>query len=80
MGCTATSHFLYIVFEQPSKVSKNAVMTAAPLSLPQLNLLFEDSFVWDESSASNTDDVAIIPSQLKVIGRTASDSVSASRY
>ena len=39
---------------------------AAPLSLPQLNRLFEASFVRDESSASNDDDVATIPSQLKV--------------
>ncbi len=38
---------------------------AAPLSLPQLNLLFETSFVWDESSASNAD-VAAIPSQHKL--------------
>jgi hypothetical protein len=38
---------------------------AAPLSLPQLNSLFEASFVRDESSASNAD-VAAIPSQLKV--------------
>ncbi len=37
-----------------------------PLSLPQLNLLFEGSFVRNESSVSNTDDVADIPSQLKV--------------
>jgi hypothetical protein len=35
---------------------------AAPLSLPQLNRLFEASFVRDESSASNAD-VAAIPSQ-----------------
>jgi hypothetical protein len=34
---------------------------AAPLSLPQLNRLFEASFVRDESSASNAD-VAAIPS------------------
>ena len=27
----------------------------APLLLPHLNLLFEVSFVWDESSVSNTD-------------------------
>jgi hypothetical protein len=38
---------------------------AAPLSLPQLNGLFEASFVRDESSASNTE-VAAIPSQHKV--------------
>ena len=38
---------------------------AAPLSLPQLNRLFEASFVRDESSASNAD-VASIPSQHKV--------------
>jgi hypothetical protein len=38
----------------------------APLSLPQLNHLFEDSFVRDESSASNADDVAVIPSQHRV--------------
>jgi hypothetical protein len=38
---------------------------AAPLSLPQFNLLFEASFVRDESSASDTD-VAAIPSQHKV--------------
>jgi hypothetical protein len=36
-----------------------------PLSLPQLNHLFESSFVLDESSASNTG-VAVIPSQFKV--------------
>jgi hypothetical protein len=35
------------------------------LSLPQLNRLIEDSFVWDEYSASNTD-VTAIPSQLRV--------------
>ena len=37
----------------------------APLSLPQLNRLFEASFVRDESSASNVD-VAVIPSQRRV--------------
>ncbi len=37
----------------------------APLSLPRLDRLFEDSFVRDESSASNAD-VAAIPSQFKV--------------
>jgi hypothetical protein len=37
----------------------------APLSLPQLNRLFEVSFVRDESSVSN-DDVAVIPSQHRV--------------
>jgi hypothetical protein len=36
-----------------------------PLSLPQLNRLCEDSFVWDESSVSNAD-FAAIPSQHKV--------------
>jgi hypothetical protein len=35
------------------------------LSLPQLNLLFDSSFVWDENSASTTG-VASIPSQFKV--------------
>ena len=35
------------------------------LSLTQLNLLFEDSFVRDENSAS-TADVPVIPSQNKV--------------
>jgi len=38
---------------------------AAPLSLPQLNRLFEASFVWDESSTSNAG-VTVIPSQFKV--------------
>ncbi len=38
---------------------------SAPLSLPQLNRLIEDSFVRDESSASNAD-VTVIPSQFKV--------------
>ena len=38
---------------------------AAPLSLPQLNRLFEASFARDESSASNAG-VAAIPSQFKV--------------
>jgi len=37
----------------------------APLSLPQINRLFEISFVWDESAASNVG-VAAIPSQFKV--------------
>ena len=37
----------------------------APLSLPQLNRLFEASFVRDESSVSNAD-VAVIPSQHRV--------------
>ncbi len=37
----------------------------APLSIPQLNHLFEDSFVWDESSASNAV-VTVIPSQHRV--------------
>ena len=36
-----------------------------PLSLPQLNRLFEASFVRDESSASNADATAI-PSQHRV--------------
>jgi hypothetical protein len=38
---------------------------AAPLSLPQLNRLFETSFTRDENSASNTG-VPVIPSQFKV--------------
>ena len=38
----------------------------ASLSLPQLNRLHEASFVRDESSASNADDVAVIPSQHRV--------------
>ncbi len=38
---------------------------AAPLSLPQLNRLFEDSFARDESSAS-TAGVASVPIQFKV--------------
>ena len=38
---------------------------AVPLSLPQLNRLFEVSFVRDESSVSNAG-VAAIPSQFKV--------------
>jgi hypothetical protein len=33
----------------------------APLRIPELNRLFESSFVWDESSVSNVDDVAVIP-------------------
>ena len=37
----------------------------APLSIPQLNRLFEASFARDESSASNAG-VAVIPSQFKV--------------
>jgi hypothetical protein len=37
----------------------------APLSLPQLNRLFEASFARDESSASNSG-VVVIPSQFKV--------------
>jgi hypothetical protein len=44
---------------------------AAQLSLPQLNRLFEASFVCDESSAS-TADVAIIPSQHKVTAQILS--------
>ena len=36
-----------------------------PLSLPQLNLLFETTFVWDENSVSNAD-VDVIPSQHRV--------------
>jgi hypothetical protein len=38
---------------------------AAPLSLPQLNRLFQATFARDESSASNAG-VAAIPSQFKV--------------
>ena len=38
---------------------------AAPLSLPQLDRLFEASFARDESSASNAG-VTAIPSQLKI--------------
>jgi hypothetical protein len=38
----------------------------APLIIPQLNRLFEASFVRDESSPSNADDVAVIPSQHRV--------------
>ena len=38
---------------------------AAPLSIPQLNSLFEASFARDESSASNAG-VSVIPSQHKV--------------
>jgi hypothetical protein len=37
----------------------------APLIIPQLNRLFESSFVRDESSSSNAD-VTVIPSQLRV--------------
>ena len=32
-----------------------------PLSIPEINHLIEDSFVWDETSASNGD-VTVIPS------------------
>jgi hypothetical protein len=35
------------------------------LSLPELNLLIEASFVWDENSVSNVD-VTVIPSQHRV--------------
>jgi len=38
---------------------------AVPLSIPQLDRLFEASFVRDESSASNTV-VTVIPSQHRV--------------
>jgi len=38
---------------------------AAPLSLPQLNRLFEASFARDERSVSNSG-VVVIPSQFKV--------------
>jgi hypothetical protein len=38
----------------------------ATLILPQLNRLFEASFVRDENSASNADDVTVIPSQYRV--------------
>jgi hypothetical protein len=38
---------------------------AAPLSLPQLNRLFEASFARDENSVS-TAGIAVIPSQFKV--------------
>ena len=38
----------------------------ATLMLPQLNRLFEASFVWDEISVSNADDVDVIPSQYRV--------------
>ena len=37
----------------------------ASLSLPQINHLIETSFVWDESSASNSD-VTVLPSQHRV--------------
>ena len=37
-----------------------------PSHFPRLTASFEASFVRDESSASNADDVAAIPSQLKV--------------
>ena len=37
-----------------------------PLIIPQLNRLFEDSFVRNENSDSNPDDVAVIPSQYRV--------------
>ncbi len=43
----------------------------AQLSLPQLNHLFEASFVCDESSVS-TADVAVIPSQYKATARILS--------
>jgi hypothetical protein len=36
-----------------------------PLSLPQLDRLYETSFVWDENSVSNAG-VTVIPSQFKV--------------
>ena len=36
------------------------------LMLQQLNRLFEASFVRDESSVSNADDVDVIPSQYRV--------------
>jgi hypothetical protein len=38
---------------------------AAPLCIPQINRLIEDSFVQDESSVSNAD-VTVIPSQHRV--------------
>jgi hypothetical protein len=37
-----------------------------PLIIPHLNRLFESSFVRDERSVSNPDDVAVIPSQHRV--------------
>jgi len=37
----------------------------SPLSLPSLNLLFQSSFVWDETSTSNVD-VVVIPSHHSV--------------
>ena len=49
-----------------SQVGVSPQQETAPLSIPQLNHLIEDSFVWDESSASNAGVVAI-PSQFKVI-------------
>ena len=48
-----------------SQVGVSQEQETAPLSIPQLNCLIEASFVRDESSASNADDVAVIPSQLK---------------
>ncbi len=52
----------------PRPSSQNGVshlQEPVPLSLPELNLLVESSFVRDESSVSNAD-VTAIPSQFKV--------------
>ncbi len=38
---------------------------AAPLFLPRLDCHFEDTFVWDENSVSNSG-VVVVPSQFKV--------------
>jgi hypothetical protein len=56
LGASARTHSQDDVSQQEGDV---------PLSLPQPTLLFEDSFVWDKSSDSNTD-VTVIPSHHKV--------------
>jgi hypothetical protein len=57
---------LRLVVDSPPRTVSFNNRDTDPHSIPYLNLLFESSFVWDESSTSNTD-VTVIPSQSRII-------------
>jgi hypothetical protein len=74
MFCQLSWYFCYALIVHCTCESQRFLShlhNSAQLSLPQLNRLFEASFVRDESSAS-TADVAVIPSQHKVTDQTLS--------
>ncbi len=63
--CKILTEYDYKEVCDPSQYDVSQLQGAAPLSLPQINRLFEVSFVRDENSDSNVD-VSDIPSHHKV--------------